>query len=203
MTKPTMTSQWDPRNYNPLDMRKIPGYPRQMPRICKGWLARFTGSDGERVDFHMSNFYSYFGLHPFDDDAEDVVMKIFPTTLHGNAKKWYDNLLDASITSMNQLEEVFLKEWGISLEDFSVLLKIFKHMKQTKNETLFNFQSRFEGTLYQIPASHRLEEEYIVHLYTHAILAHLGLPLSKRAPRTLNEAYGMAKELNETSPYLG
>jgi hypothetical protein len=52
-----------------------------------------------------------------DNNAEDVVMKIFPTTLHRNAKRWYDDLLDASITSMNQLEEVFLKEWGIRLGD--------------------------------------------------------------------------------------
>jgi hypothetical protein len=40
-----------------------------------------------------------------------------------------------------------------------------------------------------------LKEEYVVHLYTHAILAHLGLPLSKKAPKSLNEAYGMAKEI--------
>jgi hypothetical protein len=110
MMKPTMTSQWDPENYKPLDMIKILGYPRQMPSIEGIWLPRFTGSDGERDDFHMNDFYSYFGLHLVDDDAEDVVMKIFPTTLHGNDKKWYDDLPDASITSMNQLEEVFLKE---------------------------------------------------------------------------------------------
>jgi hypothetical protein len=197
MTKPTMMSQWDPGNYKPLDMRKIPGYPRKMPPISKRWLPRFTGGNGERADFHMDEFHSYFGLHPIDDDAEDVVMKIFPTTLHRNAKKWYDDLPDARITSMNQLEEAFLKEWGISLGDISVLLKKFKHIKKTENETLFNFQSRFEGTLYQIPASHCPEEEYVVHLYTHAILAHLGLPLSKRAPKTLNEAYGMAKGIEK------
>jgi hypothetical protein len=73
----------------------------------------------------MNEFYSYFGLHPVDDDAEDVVMKIFPTTFHGNAKKWYDELPDASITSMNQLEEVFLKKWGIKLEEIQTLLKRF------------------------------------------------------------------------------
>ena len=88
-----------------------------MPPKYEKWLPRFTGSDGERADSHVNNFYSYFGLHPVDDDAEDVVMKIFPTTLHRNAKRWYDDLLDASITSMNQLEEVFLKEWGIRLGD--------------------------------------------------------------------------------------
>jgi hypothetical protein len=87
MMKPTMTSQCDPGNYKPLDMSKIPGYPRQIPPREERWLPKFTGSDGERVDFHVNNFYSYFRLHPFDDDAKDVVMKIFPTTLHGNAKK--------------------------------------------------------------------------------------------------------------------
>jgi len=148
MTKPTMTSQWDPRNYKPLDMNKIPGYPRQMPPISKRWLPRFTSSDGERADFHVDNFYSYFGLHPVDDNAEDIVIKIFPTTLHGNAKEWYDDLLDASITSMNQLEEVFLKKWGIKLGDIPALLKRFEHIKQAENETLFDFQSRFEGTLH-------------------------------------------------------
>jgi hypothetical protein len=163
-----------------------------MSLIKEIWLLKFTGSDGERVEFHVNNFYSYFGLHPIGDDAEDVVMKLFPTTLHGNAKKWYDDLPDASITSMNQLEEVFLKEWGIRLGDISVLLKIFEHIKQAENETLFDFQSRFEGTLCQIPRSHHPEDKYIVHLYTHAILAHLGLPLSKRGPRMLNEAYDMA-----------
>jgi hypothetical protein len=130
-------------------------------------------------------------------------MKNFPTTLHGNAKKWYDDLPDASITSMNQLEEVFLKEWGISLGHISVLLKRFECIKQTENETLFDFQSRFEGTLHQIPASHRPEEEYVVHLYTHAILAHLGFPLSKRDPRTLNEAYGMATRIERNISLSG
>jgi hypothetical protein len=152
---------------------------------------------------HVNNFYSYFRLHPVDDDAEDVVIKIFPTTLHGNAKRWYDDLPNASITSMNQLEEVFLKEWGIRLGDISILLKRIEHIKQAENETLFDFQSRLEGTLCQIPRSHCPEDKYIVYLYTHAILGHLGLPLSKRGPRTLDEAYDMAIGIERNIPLSG
>ena len=85
--------------------------------------------------------YSYFGLHPVDDDAGDVVMKIFPTTLHENAKKWYDDLPDASITSMNQLEEVFLKEWGIKLEEIQTLLKILQLKFVLLNKFLIKIQS--------------------------------------------------------------
>ena len=151
----------------------------------------------------MDEFYSYFRLHPVDDDAEDVVMKLFSNTLHGNAKKWYDNLPNASITSMNQLKEIFLEEWGFQLEDISVLLKFFEHIRQTENETLWNFQSRFERTLYQIPKGHCLENKYIVHIYTRALLAHLGLPLSKKSPGTLDEAYGMAKRIEQNISLSG
>jgi hypothetical protein len=191
-----MNSQWDPRSYEPLDMRKIPGYPRQMPPISKKrWLPGLSGHNGERNDFHINNLYSYLMLQPVPDEAEDVVMKFFSNTLHGDAKKWYNNLPNASITSMDQFEEVFLEEWGIKSEDIPILQKHFEDIKQNENETLFDFQSRFEGTLHQIPRAHRLGEEYVVHIYTHAILAHLGLPLRRRAPKTLNEAYGMAKEI--------
>ena len=99
-----MTSQWDPGNYKPLDMSKITGYPRQMPPRYKRWLPRFTGNDGQRTDHHMNDFYSYFGLHHVSDDAKYVVMKLFSNTLHGNARKWYDNLPNAIITTMKQFD---------------------------------------------------------------------------------------------------
>jgi hypothetical protein len=195
MTKPTMTSQWDPGNFKPLDMSKIPGYPRQMPPKYEKWLPRFTGSDGERVDYHMGDFWAFFQFHPISDDAEDLAMKLFSATLHGNARKWYDNLPDASITSMEQLEETFLKRWGIKLEDIPILLKRLEHIKQTENETVRQFQDRFEDILFQIPRSHHPEDKYLVYLYTNALLVHLGFPLSKKGPRTLHEAHDMAKRI--------
>jgi hypothetical protein len=59
----------------------------------------------------------FLSIHPIADDAEDLVMKLFSATLYGNAREWYDNLPDASITTMEQFEETFLKRWGIQLED--------------------------------------------------------------------------------------
>jgi hypothetical protein len=183
MTKPSMTSQWDPRNFKPLDMSKISGYPRQIPPKYKNWLPRLTGSDGETVDYHMVDFLAFFQLHPIGDDVEDLEMKLFSATLHGNARKWYDNLPNANITSMKQLEETFLKRWGIKLEDTPILLKRLKHIKQTENETIRQFQDRFEDLLFQIPRSHHHENKYILYLYTNALLVHLRFPLSKKGPR--------------------
>jgi hypothetical protein len=97
----------------------------------------------------------------------------------------------------------FLKNGAFKSEDIPILQKNFEDIKQSENETLFDFQSRFEGTLYQIPASHRPEEEYVVHLYTHAILAHLGLPLSKRPQRRSMKLMAWLKKLNIISSHQG
>jgi hypothetical protein len=86
MTKPTMTSQWNPGNFKPLDMSKVSRYPRQMPLEYENLLPRFTGGDRERADYHMSDFWDFFLFHPISDDAEDLVMKLFFATLYGNAR---------------------------------------------------------------------------------------------------------------------
>jgi hypothetical protein len=136
MTKPTMTSQWDPGNYKPLDMNNILGYPQQMPFEYINFLPGFSGGDRERADYHMRNFWSFFLSYPIDDYAEDVVMKLFLTTLWCNAKGWYDNLPDAGITTMEQFEKTFLERWGIQLEDIPALLKELEHIKQAEDITL-------------------------------------------------------------------
>jgi len=87
----------------------------------------------------MEYFWAFFQLHRINDDAEDLTMKLLSTTLHGSARNWYDDLPDASITSMDQLEETFLKKWGMKLGDIQTLLKRLEYVKQTKNETVRDF----------------------------------------------------------------
>jgi hypothetical protein len=172
MTKPTMTSQWDSGNFKPLYMSKILGCPLKMPPKYEKWLPRFTGSDGERADYHMSDFWALFQLHTISDDDEDLVMKLLSTTLYGNARELYDNLPNASITTMEQLEETFLKRWGMKLEYIQTLLKELEYAKQTKYETIWDFQYRFQRLLYQIPRDHYPKDKYLVYLFTNALLVH-------------------------------
>jgi hypothetical protein len=112
----TMASQWDPHNFKPLDMSKILVYPRQIPSRYENLLPRFTGNYGVRAENHMDNFWAFFQLHPISDDAKYLAMKLFSGTLHGDAKKWYHSFPDASITTMDQLDEQFLEKWNIKIE---------------------------------------------------------------------------------------
>jgi hypothetical protein len=146
--KPTMTSQWDSRNFKPLDMSKISGYPRQMPPRYEKWLPKFTGSDQEKAEDHMNNFWVFFQLYHVSDYVEDLVMKLFSATLHDKAQRWYHSLSNASITSMDRLEEVFLKRWSIKVNP-NVLLMRLNDLTKAKNETVQEFHDKFERIVQQ------------------------------------------------------
>jgi hypothetical protein len=53
----------------------------------------------------------------------------------------------------------------------------------------------FENFLQQIPRSHHPKDKYLVYLYTNALLVQLGFLLSKKGPRTIQEAYHMAIQI--------
>jgi hypothetical protein len=86
--------QWSSNLFKPLDMTAIPGYPRQIPPKYEKWLPKFTGTDVTNVDEHMRKFWAFFHLHPVSDDAEDLVMKLFSTTLLDSSRHWYNSLPD-------------------------------------------------------------------------------------------------------------
>ena len=102
----------------------------------------------------MSQFWEFFQYFPIRDEAEDLVMKLFSASLHERAKKWYDNLPVASITSMDHFEEVFLAKWALKLEDVQSLLKEIEGIRQEKCELVKVFRARFQRLFHQIPESH-------------------------------------------------
>jgi hypothetical protein len=85
----------------------------------------------------------------------------------------------------------------MKLENIQTLLKRLEYVKQTQNETVRDFQVRFEGLLYQIPRSHHPRDKYLVYLYTNALLVHLGFLLNKKGPKTIYDAYYMARQIEE------
>jgi hypothetical protein len=89
----------------------------------------------------------------------------------------------------------------LKFEDIQTFLKELEYAKQTKDETIWDFQHRFHRFLYQIPRDHYPEDKYLVDLFTNALVAHLGFLLSKKRPKTLHEACNMAMQI-EVNPSL-
>ena len=92
-------------------------------------------------------------------------MKFFSATLYDGARQWYNNLPDASITTMDKLEEVFLKRWSVK-EDPNMLLIRLINITKAENETVKEFHDKFERLIQQIPASHHHSNNFLLFLYT-------------------------------------
>jgi hypothetical protein len=85
----------------------------------------------------------------------------------------------------------------MKLEDIQTLLKRLEYVKQIENETVTDFEGRFERFLYHIPRIHYLGDKYLVYLYTDALLVDLGFLLNKMGPKTIYDAYYMARQIEE------
>jgi hypothetical protein len=149
----------------------------------------------------MIRFWKFFEYFPIDDEAEDVVMKLFSASLHEEARRWFDSLPAASITTMEQFEGIFLANWTMKIEVIQSLLKELEGIRQADSEIVKAFGFKFEKLLCQIPQSHRPEERYLVYIYTNGLQGHLGFLLSKKNPKTLSEAHNMAIQI-EKNLYL-
>jgi hypothetical protein len=154
--------------FKPLDMTNILGHPRKMPARYEKWLPKFTSNDVVSAEDHMSNFWAFFQLHPISDDAEDLAMKLFSASMYDGARRWYNGLPDASITTMDKLEEVFLKRWGVK-EDPNMLLIWLNNITKPENEIVREFHDKFERLVQKIPVSHHPSNNFLLFLYTKAL----------------------------------
>jgi hypothetical protein len=179
--------QWSSKLFKPLDMTNIPGYPRKMPPRYEKWLPIFTGNDVVSAEDYMSNFWAFFQLHPISDDVEDLATKLFSATLHDGARRWYTSLPDASITTMDNLEEVFLKLWS-AREDPNMLLIRINNITKQENERIREFHDKFESLVQKIPVSHHRSDNFLLFLYTKDFTRQMGFLLRDKAPKTIQEA---------------
>jgi hypothetical protein len=132
----------------------------------------------------VSNFWTFLQLHSINDDVEELALKLFSSTLYDGTRRWYNGLPDASITSMDQLEEVFLKIWSVQ-EDPNMLRTRLNNIIKSKNETTREFHDKFERLVQHIPKSHHPSKKFLLFLYTKAFLGQMGFLIKEKEPKKI------------------
>jgi hypothetical protein len=75
-------------------------------------------------------------------EHEDVAMRMFVSTLEGEARTWYKSLPDASIDGWDSFQENFTERWA-NKPNNSSLINVFTHIKKNGDETIIDFNARF------------------------------------------------------------
>ena len=77
-------------------------------------------------------FYSCAGNQNIEH--EDVWSRLFVESLDGESWKWFRILAPNSITGINDLEEIFVKDWG-DMKDYAYYLIEFGTLKKKEDDS--------------------------------------------------------------------
>ena len=94
------------------------------------YLPKYTGEgDGTSTEEHLVVFYSYVDNQNIKH--EDDWTRLFVQSLDGEACKWFRSFPVGSITGIEALDEIFLKQWG-DRKDYLYYITEFGALKRKK-----------------------------------------------------------------------
>jgi hypothetical protein len=99
-----------PESYNCFDFSNIPGGEHNVPADAFSWLSFFSGEETSG-NSHWIQFCDGFDFHLGDQDHPDVFMKLFASSLTGEAKRWIDKLPKGGIKDIEELQKAFKARW--------------------------------------------------------------------------------------------
>ena len=107
-------------------------------------LPTFHGMAGENPNQHVSQFYQICSnMKPSTITLEQLLLRAFSFTLKDAANTWYYHLPANSITTWQQLKEVFLEEY-FPPDQINVLKRDISSIKQKLDESFYEFYNRFQ-----------------------------------------------------------
>jgi hypothetical protein len=73
-------------------------------------MPKFLGTEEVTTEENLELFYSY--ADNINITQEDVWTRLFVQSLDGEAMRWFRELTPRTITSIEFLDDTFLKQWG-------------------------------------------------------------------------------------------
>jgi len=173
--------------YIPL---KLPQVPHDFPPKYYDYLPVFDEEpDAISAEKHIQGFDHFIGL--FEIDHEDVCMRAFSRSLKGNTKEWFKNLQPETISSWEELKNVFLKFWGRN-KSLDLQLTEFYALKSQSNETISTFNRRFSSIYYNFPKEIQPTETAAMLHYATTLHPDLSFLLMERIPKSLQKMFNDA-----------
>jgi hypothetical protein len=111
-------------------------------------LPKFTG-EGDLIAQEHINFFDQFA-DILGIEHEDVYSRLLVQTFEGQVRTWFRSLPAGSLTSYDELEREFIREWGERKDHLYYLTK-FGALKKKNYESVLEFTQRFNKLYNKIP----------------------------------------------------
>ena len=107
--------------------------------------------------------------------------------MEGDARGWFDRLPAGSIDGYDNFTKKLIEDWS-SKPDNRFLLNHLFEVKKKVNETIHEFDVRFDKLVSNVPQDLRSTEQFILILYLNSFEGWFGLNLKKKNPNNLKIA---------------
>lgn len=131
-----------------------------------------------------------------------MVLRLFLQSLEGEARKWFKNLGNHSVTSWDDMENTFLRKWG-EKKDYGQCLTEFNTLKKKHNEGVSEFIKRFNNLYLSLPPKMKPHETVAKIVFIAAFDFDFGFSLRERKPATLDDAQSDSLELESNFASTG
>jgi hypothetical protein len=188
--------KWAPEElFDPLDLANIQGGLHDLPKDVDSWIPKFSGEVGASGNTHWTKFCESYDFHQSGKEHPDTFMRLFFASLTGNARKWSTKLPSKSLTTCEDLEQVFLQRWGV-MEDMASLYSQYLKICKQNDEDVREFNDRFNTLLGRIDSNFQ-PESAILGQYLNSFEGNFQSLLRNRFPTNLKEAQDGACRIEE------
>ena len=113
-------------------------------------------------------------------------MIMFVQSLDGEVRRWFRELPTNSITLIEELQDVFMRQWG-DTKDHTYYITEFGAIRRKKDETIDDFSKKFNKMYGRIPVEIKPFETSMKLIYANSFAHEFYLHLRERRPIVVQE----------------
>ncbi|XP_026380283.1 uncharacterized protein LOC113275064 [Papaver somniferum] len=114
-------------------------------------LPNFYGKENENPYYHIRDFEELCGRMKFKDLSDEFLkLRLFPLSLKDKAKSWLNALSPSSISTWNDMINIFLHKFFPRHKTTAIRQKLYSFSQQ-EGECLYDYLERFHDLLLQCP----------------------------------------------------
>jgi hypothetical protein len=155
-----------------------------LPKNYTKKLPKFTGEGDLTATEHINFFDQFVDILCLEHD--DVYSHLFVQTFEGQVKNWLRSMPPGSIISYDELEDLFIKQWGERKYHLYYLTE-FGSLKKKGSETVMEFIQRFNKLYNKIPVEVKPSQPIAKVTFTGAFEPNFSLPLRERRGADLTQ----------------
>jgi hypothetical protein len=186
--------------YRQIDFNGIQGYPNPISNDLRNAIPKFLGNGTESAERHIINLKNV--IEDFEEDHEDVFMKLFVQSLIEDAVEWYKSLPDRSISGWCNFADQFIEQFG-DHTDTSFASHELTSIKKNSNESVLEFNKRFNKVLNRIPRETRPVDSFLIDFYLSAFDGKTHYEIRSQRPSSLPQAFKIAMTIENDRKAAG